>query len=185
MKICFIHRIIHRQNYRIFFFVLAFSFYLYSTYIIYAYIYIYILCIRTYPRTCALLSSITYIYVHTALQWGVFHSLRTSSMYNNTAREIISLHLRRTLSIHITPAEYARSSRSKTRKASLYPFPRDSLRSLSISHHHRSSVSILYTIAQTHRPFSFVSALGVFATSFLLPFFLSYRRSCSTASVST
>lgn len=34
-------------------------------------IYIYILCIRTYPRTCALLSSITYIYVHTALQWGV------------------------------------------------------------------------------------------------------------------
>lgn len=135
---------------------------------------------------CPVIVDNVYICTHRATVGG-FHSLRTSSMYNNTAREIISLHLRRlrTLSIHITSAEYARSSRSKTRKASLYPFPRDSLRSLSISHHHRSSVSILYTIAQTHRPFSFVSALGVFATSFLLPFFLSYRRSCSTASVST
>ena len=120
---------------------------------------------------CPVIVDNVYICTHRATVGG-FHSLRTSSMYNNTAREIISLHLRRlrTLSIHITSAEYARSSRSKTRKASLYPFPRDSLRSLSISHHHRSSVSILYTIAQTHRssrPSAFLPLLFFSLSSFL------------------
>lgn len=121
---------------------------------------------------CPVIVDNVYICTHRATVGG-FHSLRTSSMYNNTAREIISLHLRRTLSVHITSAEYARSSRSENTEGFSLPI---STRFSSFPFHIAPPPLLgIYTIHNRTNTSSFLVRLGPrrfchFFSSPFLPF---------------